>query len=310
VSKRRDRGSELEAFTNDLTPPVRRGKGLDGMIGAAPPAPVERGDDTALSPSETDALTHCEAVIERGLKTFFEVGNALLRIRELELYRIEYRTFEAYCAERWGISRPRAYELMNASQVVSAIADKSTEPADFQLPQNEAQARPLTRLKDTAQQREAWNRAVQRAGGDRITARLVDQAVSEILAELAPARVEIIDQEVADAASPAMSPDAHGEPADDAADPDDEHDPVAHIQTELTMTRDERDRLVELSDRLFALLDSYQEQITRAQNYKPTSDRGEAVSPLLRLIEQIYLTLIESEPDDTSGGERGKHTSR
>jgi hypothetical protein len=34
------------------------------------------------------------------------------------------------------------------------------------------------------------------------------------------------------------------------------------------------------------------------------------VSPLLRLIEQIYLALIESEPDDTPGGERGKHPAR
>jgi hypothetical protein len=54
---------------------------------------------------------------------------------------------------------------------------------------------------------------------------------------------------------------------------------------------------------LLALLDSYQEHITQAHTYQPTSDRSEAVSPLLRLIEQIYLTLIESEPDDTPGGE-------
>jgi hypothetical protein len=118
------------------------------------------------------------------------------------------------------------------------------------------------------------------------------------LAELAPARVEMIDQEAAAAASPAVPPDAHGEPADAATAPDDERDPVALLQAELAMTRDERDRLAELPDRMFALLNSYQEHISRAQNYKPTSDRGEAVSPLLCLIEQIYLTLIESEPDD------------
>jgi outer membrane murein-binding lipoprotein Lpp len=40
-----------------------------------------------------------------------------------------------------------------------------------------------------------------------------------------------------------------------------------------------------------ATLESYQEHITRAQGYKPTSDRGEAVSPLLRLVEQVYITL-------------------
>jgi hypothetical protein len=63
------------------------------------------------------------------------------------------------------------------------------------------------------------------------------------------------------------------------------------------MTRDERDRLAELPDDLLTIIEEYQHHITRAQNYKPTSERGEAVSPLLRLIERLYLQLIESEPD-------------
>jgi hypothetical protein len=304
VTKRRNLEADIDNIDIPATPQIRRGQGLDGIIGQQQQE-IVAGSDTELSEDEVDELQRCETIIERGLKTFFEVGAALLRVRDLKLYRVEYPTFEAYCQERWDFSKTYANNLIAATSVRNNL----TTIVVKQLPANEAQARPLARL-EPEQQREAWQRAVQRAGGDRITARLVDQAVREILAELAPARVESIDQEVADAASPAVSPDAHGEPADDAADPDDEHDPVAHLQTELTMTRDERDRLVELPDRLFALLDSYQEQITRAQNYKPTSDRGEAVSPLLRLIEQIYLALIESEPDDTPGDERGKHPAR
>ncbi|NJO07342.1 MAG: hypothetical protein HC876_18520, partial [Chloroflexaceae bacterium] len=186
MNRRRDRASDLAAFTSDLAPPVRRGRGLDGMLGTAAPAPIERGTDTELSLSEMDALVQCEAIIERGLKTFFEVGTALVRIRDLELYRIEYRTFEAYCADRWGISRPRAYELMNASQVVSAIADKTGDPpaAPLVVPQNEAQARPLTRLKDVAQQRAAWQQAVETAPDGRITAAHVEQVVKEMLRKL------------------------------------------------------------------------------------------------------------------------------
>ncbi|NJL33925.1 MAG: hypothetical protein HC893_08770 [Chloroflexaceae bacterium] len=52
-------------------------------------------------------LERCEQIIERGLKTFFEVGAALVRVRDLKLYRVEHRTFEAYCQERWGIERRR-----------------------------------------------------------------------------------------------------------------------------------------------------------------------------------------------------------
>jgi hypothetical protein len=44
-------------------------------------------------------------------------------------------------------------------------------------------------------------------------------------------------------------------------------------------------------DQAINVLGEYQEHITRAQKYKPTSDRGEAVSPLLRAIERVYLAL-------------------
>lgn len=64
-------------------------------------------------------------------------------------YRETHGTFEEYCKERWGISRPRAYELMRAAEVkdnLYAIADIK----------NEAQARPLTRIKDPDEQREVF----------------------------------------------------------------------------------------------------------------------------------------------------------
>jgi hypothetical protein len=39
------------------------------------------------------------------------------------------------------------------------------------------------------------------------------------------------------------------------------------------------------------IIEEYQEHITRAQKYKTTSDRGEAVSPLLRLVERVWLEM-------------------
>ena len=50
--------------------------------------------NAALSKSENTALAECEAVIERGLATFVEVGRALLHIRDERLYRAAHRTFE------------------------------------------------------------------------------------------------------------------------------------------------------------------------------------------------------------------------
>jgi hypothetical protein len=39
------------------------------------------------------------------------------------------------------------------------------------------------------------------------------------------------------------------------------------------------------------IIEEYQEHITRAQKYKTTSDRGEAVSPLLRALERVWMLL-------------------
>jgi hypothetical protein len=77
----------------------------------------------ALAPNEQFRLEQCEKAIERGLNTFVEVGRALTEIRDNKLYRISFKTFEAYCKERWEIGRSRAYELIDQAKVVTAIAD-------------------------------------------------------------------------------------------------------------------------------------------------------------------------------------------
>ena len=63
-----------------------------------------------------------EQVIERGLTTFVEVGNALLEIRDSRLYKDSFSTFEDYCRERWGMSRPRAYPLIEAAEIMSNLS--------------------------------------------------------------------------------------------------------------------------------------------------------------------------------------------
>jgi hypothetical protein len=71
------------------------------------------------------------------------------------------------------------YELLGASQVVvdlSAIADIPV------LPQNEAQARPITRLKAAEHRRQAWKLALKMAAssGRPVTARDTEEAVKRL----------------------------------------------------------------------------------------------------------------------------------
>ena len=94
-------------------------------------------------PPATMTLGECEAVIERGLKTFCEVGEALLAIRDGRLYRITHSTFEDYCREKWDISRFYAHRLIEASTVIENLR---LLPIGNKLPETESQARPLTIL--------------------------------------------------------------------------------------------------------------------------------------------------------------------
>lgn len=130
----------------------------------------------SLGEDEAIILTQQEAIIERGLQTFYEVGIALLTIRDQRLYRQAHASFEDYCHERWGLSRPRAYQLIEAAAVranVSTIVDI--------LPANEAQARPLTSL-PPQRQAEVWQEAVETAPEGKITAAHVARTVERMTA--------------------------------------------------------------------------------------------------------------------------------
>jgi hypothetical protein len=81
-----------------------------------------------LSPDEVLSLEHYEQIIAQGIKTFVQVGQALLTIREHRLYRESYTTFEDYCRQRWDLSRPYAYQLIEASQVVNRVSAQTLCP--------------------------------------------------------------------------------------------------------------------------------------------------------------------------------------
>ncbi len=130
-----------------------------------------------LTVTEKQRLEECETIIEKGLQTFIEVGQVLLEIKDRRLYREEYGTFEAYCGTRWGLSRPRAYQLIQATNVVNNLSAASEV-----LPTTESQARPLSKL-SAEDQLETWNEVVQESQetGKSITAKSIEKKVSERL---------------------------------------------------------------------------------------------------------------------------------
>lgn len=131
-----------------------------------------------LALSERAQLEQLESIIERGLKTFVEVGNALLVIRDGRLYRQEWGTFEDYCREKWNLSKPYATQLITASQAVRNI---ETVAIATVLPATESQARPLTAL-DPTDQPIIWQRAVETAPNGKVTAAHVQSVVDDYIA--------------------------------------------------------------------------------------------------------------------------------
>lgn len=128
-----------------------------------------------LTTGEANQLAELETVIERGLQTFIEVGNALWEIREKRLYRAEYATFADYCRQRWGLQQSRAYQLLDAAEVVRNLQSSTI----VELPANEAQARPLAKLSPD-QQRQVWQQAIATAPNGRVTGSHVEQTIRQM----------------------------------------------------------------------------------------------------------------------------------
>ncbi len=117
------------------------------------------GMENAIARNTTE-LEQLEGVIERGLSTFYEVGRALMRIRDEQLYEKVrgFATFESYCKERWGFERRRAYQFIDAAMV----SDNVKNFTQYQI--KESHTIPLAKLNNNPEaQRTAWQKAVETA---------------------------------------------------------------------------------------------------------------------------------------------------
>jgi hypothetical protein len=129
---------------------------------------------TKLTRSERSKLSKLESVIRQGVQTFYETGKALRAIRDANLYRQSYATFEDYCAERWGFVASRARQLIGASEVVSNLKSVTTV-----TPENERQARALVAL-PPERQAEVWQQIVKESKTEAITADQITRKIQDM----------------------------------------------------------------------------------------------------------------------------------
>lgn len=107
---------------------------------------------TTLTVSEQQDLKEREARLEKNLNAAYE---DLAAIRDKQLYIGTHATFEAYCRERWNISKSRAYQLLEAADI-----KKNVHNCGQELPKltRESHARELGKA-PREKQAEAWAEA-------------------------------------------------------------------------------------------------------------------------------------------------------
>jgi hypothetical protein len=132
----------------------------------------------SLKTQASGKLAQCEEVIERGLDSFIEVGNALLIIREERLYKDDYDDFKTYCQERWDTSDRHAHRLIDSAEVMQNIGtDQIGQSGPLPSQQlKESQVRPLVAL-PPSDQRKAWEGAVKSSKNGKPTAKQVADSV-------------------------------------------------------------------------------------------------------------------------------------
>lgn len=165
--------------------------------------------ETALTPEEQNALRDCEAQLGRYKQAFLDAGRALRTIREGKLYRETHKTFEAYCGEKWGFTSDRAGQLMRGSETVETLIAAGVTD----LPTNESQVRPLSKL-DDEQQVELWKQSVAENGSaSNVSHEKVKAVVAKAQGTAPPRSLHDLTAEWAPEARRALS----GTPADHRA---------------------------------------------------------------------------------------------
>jgi hypothetical protein len=123
--------------------------------------------------------------------SFMAVGRALQAIRDQQLYREQFKSFNEYCNEKCGMAKTYAGYLIRGSQVAANLlahdghpGDQLYTPCEIQ-PIYEKQVRPLYVL-DPPQQCEVWEEAVRSADGKVVTYKQVKALVEERIGPAPP----------------------------------------------------------------------------------------------------------------------------
>jgi hypothetical protein len=156
-----------------------------------------------LSDKERGQLERCETVIQRGLQTFLETGNALATIRDQGLFRETHRDFRTYCRAKWNLGKTHAYRLIDDAAAVAELSPIGDKPA------NEAQARALAEAPEGERQ-SVWDEAVGAAPDGKVTAAHITAIIERRWPK--PSKPEPAPNDLRSPSEPASAPEPPAAP--------------------------------------------------------------------------------------------------
>lgn len=151
--------------------------------------------DTQLTVRERKTLAQCDETIEKGEAIFIAVGKALATVRDQQLWRESYASFEEYCRIRHSKSARLAYYQINSAKAVEDIqevrtmvhgSNLSSQDDDPISQVNERVAREVAKAETPQARADVWVKSVETApkdkdGKPRITASHVKKVRQELI---------------------------------------------------------------------------------------------------------------------------------
>lgn len=134
----------------------------------------------SMTSEERARLVEREDTIEQHLNAYWEVGEALMEIRDRRLYREKYDTFTEYCHYRWGFTDSRARQFVIAAEIHAEVKTVTTVTLE-----NEGQARAVNSLPVSIRADAVTNAA---ANG-KVTAAAIKQEGEKLIIERTPDQV-------------------------------------------------------------------------------------------------------------------------
>ncbi len=96
-----------------------------------PPSGASKNWLPPKSAPDKARLDELEAIIARHKRAFAETGAALTEIRDRRLYRDKYRSFDAYCRQRWNFQKSYAYKLIRTAAAVETVCPRGHSATDL-----------------------------------------------------------------------------------------------------------------------------------------------------------------------------------